>query len=64
MVTVKFKNPGWGDNISDMPIEDYNTAYALWKMGTPAATLAEQYNVNPWELDYLFDLRRSSEPDG
>jgi hypothetical protein len=40
-----------------MPLEDYDSAYALWKMGTPVKQLAEQYNVNDMVLDYSFELR-------
>jgi hypothetical protein len=61
METVKFRTPTWGLSVSDMSPEDYDVAYALWKMGTPANTLAPQYSVNPWELDYLFELRYKSE---
>jgi hypothetical protein len=44
-------------SVSLMPLEDYDSAYALWKMGTPVKQLAEQYNVNDMVLDYSFELR-------
>lgn len=47
----------WGTIADNMPPEDYNVAYAMWKMGASAEQLAEQYNVNGLLLDYSFELR-------
>lgn len=45
------------DTVSSMPPEDYNAAYAMWKMGSPAKELAEQHGVPEMNLEYSFELR-------
>lgn len=61
MVTVnrrgKSKVPAVWSTVANMLREDYDTAYAMWKMGAPVKELAEQYNVSDTLLDYSFDLR-------
>jgi hypothetical protein len=45
------------DTVSSMAPEDYNSAYAMWKMGAPTKELAEQHGVPEMNLEYSFELR-------
>jgi hypothetical protein len=60
MTTVKFHGM-FGDHVSDISIEDYDAAYALWKMGTPIGVLATRHEVDDWELEYMFESRQHVE---
>jgi hypothetical protein len=44
--------------ISDLPREDYDSAYVLWKMGAPIGPLAEQLRVQRALLHFSFRVRR------
>ena len=65
MVTVERIGKSTGaalmSTISKLGKEDYDSAYALWKMGAPVRPLADQYNVNTWALEYSFELRQIHE---
>lgn len=37
--------------------ENYDSAYAMWKMGAPVKELAQHYEVPELHLDYSFELR-------
>ena len=50
------------DTVASMAPEDYNSAYAMWKMGSPAKELAEQHGVPEMNLEYSFELRLIMEP--
>jgi len=40
--------------VSNIPREDYESAYVLWKMGAPVAPMAEQLQVDPDRLSKAF----------
>jgi protein involved in ribonucleotide reduction len=61
MVTVnrrgKSKTAALISTVAAMGKENYDSAYAMWKMGAPAKELAEQHGVPEMNLEYSFELR-------
>jgi hypothetical protein len=45
-------------DIRDVPREDYDSAYVLWKMGAPIGPLAIQLMVDEFSLKGVFEVQR------